>query len=174
MNALFRFVRTGLVKGLSLFLIVSFAILTINVLWGVFTRYVLNHEAKWTGEVAVQLLVWISLLGAALTYEEHGHLGVDYIIEKLDPGARRLSAIVVECIVLFFALGVLVAGGWVLVFETLAKGQINTTLGVKVGYLYAAVPISGIFFTLFACEHLYSLCFGERRDPSTDLYNPKA
>jgi len=155
-----RRVRDRLVRGLEAFLILAFAALVADVLWGVFTRYALGHQAGWTEEAAIYLLIWVSLLGAAVTYEEHGHLGVDYVVGRLTPSARRLAAICVECVVLFFALGVLVGGGWSLVFETLATGQVSPTLGAKVGYLYAAAPVSGMFFALFAVEHLCELFFG--------------
>lgn len=161
-------IRGWLVKGLEVFLILAFAALVLDVLWGVFTRYVVGHQAAWTEEAAIYLLIWVSLLGAALTYEEHGHLGVDYVVERLDPAARRLAAICVEAVVLLFALVVLVGGGWTLVFETLAKGQLSPTLGAKVGYLYAAAPVSGVFFALFACEHLWSLLAGDSPAPPSE------
>lgn len=155
-----RRIRDGIVGGLGAFLVIAFAALVLDVLWGVFTRYVVGHQAAWTEEAAIYLMIWVSLLGAALTYEEHGHLGVDYVVDRLDPAARRLAAIGVELVVLLFALVILVGGGWTLVFETLAKGQLSPTLGAKVGYLYAAAPVSGAFFALFALEHLWELITG--------------
>lgn len=173
MMVLLRRIRDWLVKGLESFLILAFAALVADVLWGVFTRYVLGHQAGWTEEAAIYLLIWISLLGAAVTYEEHGHLGVDYVVDRLDPAARRLAAIGVELVVLLFALGILVGGGWTLVFETLAKGQVSPTLGAKVGYLYAAAPVSGLFFTLFAVEHLVELLAGKAPAPTSTSPSPE-
>lgn len=164
--------RHGLVRSLEVFLIGAFMLLTFDVLWGVFTRYVLNDQAGWTEELATYLLVWVSLLGAALTYEAHGHLGVDYIVGLFDPPARRLSAIFVELVVLGFSIGVLIIGGWILVFETLAQGQVSPSLGLKVGFLYFAAPVSGVFFTLFALEHLYELIRGETLDATASVETP--
>lgn len=166
--------RDLLVKGLSLLLIVAFASLTLDVLWGVFSRYILGAQSRWTEEIATYLLVWISLLGAALTYEEKGHLGVDYFVGKLDPAAQRLAALVVELVVLLFSIGGLLVGGWILVTRTLDAGQLSPALGWKVGYLYLAAPISGVFFTLFAIEHLLELLWGDSRDPSMNLYHPES
>ena len=129
-------IRDFLVKGLELFLIITFAALTLDVLWGVFSRYVLNAQSRWTEELAIYLLVWLSLLGASLTYEEKGHLGVDYFVGKLHPDARKLGAIFVELVVLFFAGFGLLYGGWILVSDTVAAGQLSPALGWKVGYLY--------------------------------------
>jgi TRAP-type C4-dicarboxylate transport system permease small subunit len=94
------------------------------------------------------------MLGAALTYAERGHLGVDYFVSKLDESAQRLTAIIVELIVLAFSAIALVWGGWVLVVETLASEQLSPALGVEVGYVYLAVPISGVFFIVACLDHL--------------------
>ncbi len=149
--------RNILVKFLEWFLIFAFAVLTLDVLWGVFSRYVLGAQSVWTEELAINMLIWVSLLGAALTYEEKGHLGVDYFVGKLHPDAQKVGAVVVELVVLFFAGFGLLYGGWLLVSETLAAGQVTPALGWQKGYLYTAAPISGLFFVIFSLEHLYEI-----------------
>jgi TRAP-type C4-dicarboxylate transport system permease small subunit len=140
---------------LEVITIVLFAALFLVVLWGVVSRYWPGiRPSDWTEELGIYLLVWVSLLGSALTYRDRGHLGVDYFVSKLHPAARRLSAIVVELCVLVFALFALCYGGYRLVSETLASGQLTPVLQWKAGYMYLAVPLSGIFFAAFAIEHL--------------------
>lgn len=152
-----KFLRNAAVRLLEWFLILAFAFLVIDVLWGVFTRFVVGRQAAWTEEAAIYLLIWVSMLGAALTYEDKGHLGVDYLVGKLHPAGRYVGEIVVQLVVLAFSVGVLVYGGWVLVMETLEQGQLSPTLNLKVGYLYMAVPLSGFFFSLFSLEELLRL-----------------
>jgi len=134
-----------------------FAVLTVNVLWGVFSRYVIGHQSQWTEEVAIYLLLWVSLLGAALTYRDRGHLGVDYFVGQLPEGLQRLMTFVAEIAVLLFAVFALVYGGMMLVLRNLEANQVTPALGLKVGYLYSAAPICGVFIALFALEHLLGL-----------------
>jgi TRAP-type C4-dicarboxylate transport system permease small subunit len=143
-----------LAKALEWVTIGLFVLLTADVLWGVFSRYVIGHQSRWTEEVAVYLLVWVSLLGATLMYRDRGHLGVDYFVGKLHPDAQRLAAIVAELAVILFAAFALVYGGSVLVLRTLSTGQVTPALGWQVGYLYSVVPLSGAFIVGFALEHL--------------------
>lgn len=146
---------TRLLEG---FTIALFAALVLDVLWGVISRYVPGiRPSDWTEELAVHLLVWVSLFGAALTYREYGHLGVDYFVAKLDPSARRLVAVIVELAVLLFAGFALCFGGWRLVMDTLGANQLTPVLQWKIGYLYSAVPLSGVCFCAFAIEHLFNL-----------------
>ncbi|WP_221029279.1 TRAP transporter small permease [Actomonas aquatica] len=142
------------VVGLQWLTIVLFALLTLDVLWGVLSRYVLGSQSRWTEEFAIYAIVWVSLLGAALMFRERGHLGVDYFVGKLDPSARRFTAIVAELAVMAFAGFVLIYGGFMLVSETLRSGQVTPAMGWKVGYLYSVVPLSGLFILAFSIEHL--------------------
>ena len=153
--------RDILVKFLEWFLILAFVVLTLDVLWGVFSRYILGSQSVWTEELAINLLIWVSLLGAALTYEEKGHLGVDYFVGKLHQDAQKVGAIFVELVVLFFAGFGLLYGGWLLVSETLAAGQVTPALGWQKGYLYTAAPIAGLVFIIFSLEHLFEIFTGD-------------
>ena len=154
MNALWNRV----VRGLEWFTIVLFAMLLLDVLWGVVSRYTPGiRPSDWTEELAVYLLVWVSLFGAAITYRAYGHLGVDYFVAKLDPAAQRLVAVIVEIAVIVFAGFALCYGGWRLVADTLSANQLTPVLQWKIGYLYSAVPLSGLFFCAFAIEHLIKL-----------------
>lgn len=147
-----------IVRGLEWFTITLFGVLVLDVLWGVTSRYVPGiRPSDWTEELAVYLLVWVSLFGAAITYRGYGHLGVDYFVAKLDPSARRFVAILIEVAALVFAGFALCYGGWRLVSDTLAAGQITPVLQWRIGYLYMSVPLSGLFFCAFAVEHLLKL-----------------
>jgi TRAP-type C4-dicarboxylate transport system permease small subunit len=72
---MFTRIWESVVRALSWFTIVLFAVLVADVLWGVFSRYVLGAQGRWTEELAIYLLVWVSLFGGALTFREQGHLG---------------------------------------------------------------------------------------------------
>jgi len=124
------------------------------VLWGVLSRFVVAVPSRWTEELAIILLTWTALLGAAIGFKNRQHLGVDYVFQKLDSDAKRLNAIIIQVLIILFAACVLIWGGSNLVFKTLATGQITAALGVRVGYTYMAVPLSGIAIVLFAVEEM--------------------
>ncbi len=154
MPILFDRIKKSMVRMLEWGLILAVALLVFDVIWGVFTRYVMGEQAKWTEELARFLLVWVSLLGGALAFGTKGHLGVDYFVGKLHPDARKLMAVIAHGIVLFFAGAIFLYGGGRVVGDALAMEQMTPALGWKMGYVYLALPIAGIFMVLFTLENL--------------------
>lgn len=159
-GSIFAMFRAVLVKPLEWTLIFGMAVLVIDVLWGVFSRYALGAQTSFTEELAIYLLIWISLLGGALVFGEKGHLGVDYFVKKMDPAAQKLSAICVELVALAFSIYAMLIGGASLVSKAFQDGDTSPGSGWPMGVVYLAVPISGVFFTLFSIEHLLEIFSG--------------
>lgn len=146
--------KKAMTRCLDAVLIVTVGLLVIDVVWGVFTRYALGQQAKWTEELARFLLIWVALLGGAVAFGTKGHLGVDYFVEKFHPDVRKLLSVVVHLIVLFFALSIFVYGGSRVVFDALAMEQMTPALGWKMGHVYLALPVAGIFMVIYTVENL--------------------
>jgi len=154
MLAALKGVRIVLCRLLEAALIVAVLVLVLDVLWGVFTRKVLGDQAQWSEELARFLLIWVSLLGGAVAFGEKAHLGVDYFVGLLAPEARRFMAVVSHVIVLVFAVTIFMIGGLTIVMDNLAMGQTTPALNLKMGHVYLALPIAGVFIILFAVEQL--------------------
>lgn len=137
-------------RALEGLVMVVVAVLVLDVLWQVFTRFILNDPSTWTEELAVFMLIWVSLLGAAVALNRGAHLGIDYFVGKLPYKARLSTEVVVFFCVAAFSFFVMILGGTDLVASTLELGQESPALRVKMGYVYLAVPISGFFLTLYA------------------------
>jgi TRAP-type C4-dicarboxylate transport system permease small subunit len=142
--------------------------LVVDVIWGVFTRYALGEQAKWTEELARFLLVWVSLLGGAVGFGSKAHLGVDYFVDLLHPAARRLTAVVAHLVVLFFAGAVLLFGGASVVRQALEMEQTTPALGWKMGHVYLVLPISGVFVVLYTLENLMETLTGQPAGPAAE------
>lgn len=123
----------------------------LNVLWQVFTRFVLQNPSSYTEELARFLLIWVGLLGAAYGVGKNKHLAIDLVPRRLKPGARKKLEITVQALIFFFALFVMVIGGLRLVTITWTLNQVSAALQIKLGTVYLVLPLSGIlimFYTL--------------------------
>lgn len=159
-----------LLEGLVMVVV---AVLVLDVLWQVFTRFVLNNPSSWTEELAVFMLIWVSLLGAAVALGRGAHLGIDYFVGKLPERMRVATEVFVFFCVAAFSFLVMVVGGIDLVSSMLLLGQPSPALGVQMGHVYLAVPISGFFLTLYAVIGLVERLTRLRAGPQTPNLQPE-
>jgi len=161
----FKTIKKILDRSLELLVMVVVVVLVIDVLWQVFTRFILKNPSTWTEELAVFMLIWVSLLGAAVALGRGAHLGIDYLVGKLPARIRVFTEVFAFLCVALFSFTVMILGGVELVVDTLRLEQISPAINVKVGYVYLAVPISGFFLVLYSiiglCERLAELVKGK-------------
>lgn len=131
-------------------------LLVLDVTWQVVSRYLLRSPSAWTEELAGFLLIWVGMLGAAIAHREKAHLGIDFLVTKFSRRGRDMIRVVVSFLTFFFALGVLTTGGLQLVRNTLASHQVSPALGIPMGYVYLAVPVSGLFMAIYSLQHAYA------------------
>ncbi|HRR33777.1 MAG TPA: TRAP transporter small permease [Kiritimatiellia bacterium] len=148
--------RHGLVRALEVLIIAMVALLTLTVLWGVFTRFVMGRQAEYTDELARLLLVWVSMIGAALAFGEKAHLGVDFFVNHLHPEARKTLSVAVQVIIVALAFTVFIAGGWSLAMAQMGQ-ELPTLRPLTRGMVYLSLPVAGGFIALFALENLVAI-----------------
>jgi TRAP-type C4-dicarboxylate transport system permease small subunit len=143
-------VKKNIDRMLEWALIVLMASNVINVLWQVFTRFILHHPSSFTEELARYLLIWVGLLGAAYAAGKKMHLAIDVVLQGLKKKARIGVEIFIQVLIFSFALLVMVVGGLRLVTITLTLNQISAALGIKLGYIYLVLPLSGLLIMFYA------------------------
>lgn len=132
------------------FLTVLMGILVLNVLWQVFTRFILNNPSAYTDELARYLLIWVGLLGAAYVAGQKMHLAIDILPKKLTGKPKIFLDIFIEACMLVFSLTVMVIGGLNLVLLVLRLNQSSAALQIPLGYVYFSIPLSGAIIVIYA------------------------
>jgi TRAP-type C4-dicarboxylate transport system permease small subunit len=141
--------RAHIDKILENVLAILMAVITLDVLWGVFTRYVLGDQASWSEELARFLLIWIGVLGAAYASGRRMHLAIDLLGPKLEARKQRRLQRFIDLLILLFALSVLVIGGLRLLYITQVLGQLSPSLRVPMAVVYSVLPISGLLIIYY-------------------------
>lgn len=144
-------------KYLGGFLVLLMAVMTVDVLWGVFTRYVLSSQASWSEELARYLMIWIGILGAAYASGQRMHLAIDLLKPKLSLDRARMVNFIIAGFVIFFAITVMLIGGGRLMFVTQKLGQMSPALNIPKFWIYLVIPLSGIFILIYQFMHLREL-----------------
>lgn len=136
-------------------LVVLMALMTLNVLWQVASRYLMQSPSSFTDELARYLLVWVGLLGASYVTGKKMHLAIDILPSKLQGKKERNLSAFINLLVAVFSLLVMVWGGIRLVYITLTLEQMSPALNIPLGYIYAVVPLSGLLIFYYCLANLF-------------------
>ena len=153
-------------KILYWIVVVLFALLVVVVVWQVVTRSVMQSPSTWTEEGARITFVWLGLFAAAYVFGERGHVAVEVLVRKFPEGVERIIAIIVQLLVLFFALVILVWGGYGAAQNAWMFHV--SSLPLTVGQVYLALPVSGVLMAFYAIYYLVGLIRGTEA-PYPDL-----
>lgn len=138
--------------------VVLFTLLVIIVVWQIFSRQVLQTPATWTDEGARLTFVWLGLFASAFVFGERGHVAVEFVVRKFPDAGEKIIAIVVQVIVLAFALVALVWGGWRASMN--AWTQELSALPFTFGQMYLALPISGVLMAFYSVYYIQGISRG--------------
>jgi len=120
-------------------------------------RGILGNPSSWTEELTRYSLIWLGMIGSGYVTGKKLHLAIDYFANKAKQPLRGYIEIFIQVAVLLFALTVMVVGGTNLVGLTLYLEQISASLQIQLGYVYLALPISGILIIFYSAENIYEL-----------------
>ena len=133
------------------------AVMVLNVLWQVFTRYVIGIPSSFTDELARYLLIWIGILGAAYAAGRRIHVAIDILPSRLSPRSQAKLLVFVNVVIIIFALTVLVIGGSRLVYITFLLQQNSPALQIPLGGVYTIIPVSGLLVVYYKISDLLNI-----------------
>lgn len=150
-------VLTGIMRSLNsiLFWIVGGLLITMTVLvlFQVFTRYALGDPSDFTEEIVRYLLIWTGFFGAAYAFVNREHMALVYVRDKLPEPVRRVVMIVIDSLIVVFAVFVMTIGGTQLAIS--AQQEYSALLGISRGLVYSVGPIAGAFIVVIQLIHVW-------------------
>ena len=144
--------RIDKVLGVSLIIIMS--VMVANVLWQVFTRYVLGTPSSFTDELARYLMIWVGVLGAAYVSGKNMHVAIDVLSSKLNSANKKILSRIVNVIIIAFVLSAMVIGGIRLVYLTYILEQHSPALQIPLALVYLVLPLSGLLIIFYKTSDL--------------------
>ncbi len=128
------------------FIIVTTVLVIINV----FLRYFMDTGLYWSEEVATGCFVWAVFIGAVAGYKRGKHIGVDILVNLLNPKIQKVVVIMVDIILVLL-------NGYMtylaVIFISLSYIKRTPVLGVSSAYISSALLVS------FALVTVYSVIF---------------
>lgn len=155
-------IRKYVDKFIEFICIAFVGIMTVLVTWQVITRYFFKQPSAITEQTSKYMFVWLVLLGAAYVFGKREHMSMVFIKEKFTGRAAVTVDIVVELIVIGFALGILVIGGYKNTLLTMS--QSDSALPITIGMIYIMLPISGLLTVFYGICNIFKIAKGSSKE----------
>jgi TRAP-type C4-dicarboxylate transport system, small permease component len=158
MKAVVKAFESGLEFILRWICIFLFTALVILVVYQVAQRQILipiGLMAKgfaWTEALGRYVFIWLGLLGAAYVIGENDDVAIDFLVRKFHPFVAKVVECIAHAIVAFFAVWVMIYGGWRYVSKT--WDQTVELLPFTEGQLYSVLLISGVLIAIYSLIHI--------------------
>jgi TRAP-type C4-dicarboxylate transport system permease small subunit len=133
--------------------------LGVIVMYGVVMRYAFNDEPPYVEQLALLLVISVSMFGAAAVAHDAGHIGLDSLVDRLPPAVRHWIARLVALSTLAFA-AVILYGAFEMARST--RDNLIPTLGISEAWRYLPLIIAGVLIALFSIDRML------RRAPAAD------
>ena len=141
--------RNKVDKILAVILVVIMAIMVLNVLWQVFSRYVLGSPSFFTDELARYLMIWVGILGAAYASGKNMHVAINVLPSKLEASSQKKLRQVVRILIISFCFFAMIIGGIRLVYVTYVLEQYSPALNLPLSVVYSVIPLSGLLIIFY-------------------------
>jgi TRAP-type C4-dicarboxylate transport system permease small subunit len=152
------------IARLCMFLSVAgLLVIVVIVFYQVFGRYVLNASPTWTESLALVLVLYVTLIGAAVGVRDAGHIGMESLLVLVPDRIRNRIEMLIHVLVTVFG-GTMIYNGLVLGMSVV--GYKIPNLGISEAIRYAPLVISGALIISFSIEHLMALIQEKKVVPS--------
>lgn len=134
-----------LMKG---FLSLAVAIIFFEIIYEVFSRYIMKQAVPWGAEVTQTLLVWVTFIGTASAFNKGHHMAIDFLVKSIpSPSVRKVVENFANLVIFAF----LAAGAWS-GFAVVSRTWSDRTVALQIpgGVIYLAFPVSMILMMLIA------------------------
>ena len=151
-------IRKGMNTVVSTICIVLFAVMVVVGTYQIITRFIFNSPSTVSEELLTYTFAWMAIFSSAYVFGKRDHMSMTFVADKLPKEQRKILEIVIELLVIAFAVIVLIYGGFTIMGLTMT--QKTASLGVMMGVVYAVVPICGILIAIYGVLNVIDLCAG--------------
>lgn len=153
MKEIFTVIKKVMIKLLAGIATILLSVMTLLVLYQVFTRYVLDSPAAFTEELVRYFLIWTGFIGAAYAFITREHMCLVLVRDNLKPQQRQILMAFLDILILVFAILVITIGGFKLAMS--ATHEFSALLGIPRSLVYGMAPLSGLFIIMAQIINIY-------------------
>ena len=157
-------VEQALVRLAEAVLVFLLAGMTVMVFGNVVLRYGFNSGLNFSEEMARYFFVWLTFIGAILTFREYSHVGVETLVRRFGPFGRRVCLALSNLIILLCAV-ILFWGTWLQ--HPINASATAAVVGVPMIWVYGITYVTGAAIALIAALRVLRAVTG--RTPEDEM-----
>lgn len=127
-------------------LVILMVIMLVDMMLGVFFRYVVGEALAWSEEVGTLSLIWLTFIGGAIGITRSSHFAIHLLLDHLEPNQQRILRTAIALLIVLFGL-VLAPYGLELTIRN--STSITPGLGLNLGIQYASAFIGGVLMVCY-------------------------
>ncbi len=132
--------------------VITLSIFFVAILIQIVSRH-MGIAIIWTEEVANYSFIWSIFMGAAVMVNRREHFSFDFLTVQLRGIKRSLLVMIIDFIVLLFALAILFYG--ISATQTFWDYNWVALPEMKMGYVWISLPIMGLTMAIYCFNHLF-------------------
>lgn len=149
-------IRRALDGALAGVCVLLFSVMILVGTYQIVVRYFFKNPSTVSEELLTYSFAWMALMAAAYVFGKREHMRMGFLADRLPSKVRYLLQIGTEVLIFAFAFAVPFWGGIRMV--SLTMSQVTASLGIPMGVVYLAVPISGGLTMVYTLLNLIALC----------------
>ena len=140
-------------------IVITVALMILDVVAGVFARYVLNNAIPWVEEASRYMMIWMAYLAMGIVVLGEENISVSFMVNWFPPGIRRVIK-VLGMIVIGFFLAVLFRES--VKYMKILRIQTSPALGLPMVYAYMAVTVGSALMFIDNLVLLFAYATGKK------------
>jgi TRAP-type C4-dicarboxylate transport system permease small subunit len=153
-----RRVIEGYFHLLKIIIVLCLALMVVLVFGNVVLRYAFNMGLTTSEELSRFLFVWLTFLGAIVALREHGHLGVDMLVQRLPAGGKKIC-LIVSILLMLYITWLMLQGSWQ---QTVINLDVKSpAAGLSMGLLYGVGVVFAVSAVPILLYDLYRVLAGK-------------
>jgi TRAP-type C4-dicarboxylate transport system permease small subunit len=142
---------TGMEKVVGWVVTATIAVMEVNILMGVFSRFVFHLGIPFTEELGRYLMIWAGYLGCVLALNEGSHISLTAVVGLFPPAGRRIVNFVSRLVVTVFLAVIVVTS-----FAHLRSLKIQKSSAMLIPMVipYLSVTVGAFLMAIVNTAHL--------------------
>lgn len=121
--------------------------MSLTVMLQVLTRFIFDLPLRWTEELSIYILSWVSFLGASVGIKRWAHIGVEAFVILLPKRLQHyVSLLSLGLCMVFFVI--MIYFGFEIVQKQITTGQVSPAMRIPMYLAYLSVPVGGSFMLI--------------------------